>query len=138
MKLITEFVGVILEDSQGRIALQLRDQDQRPNPDKWSVFGGHIEEGEDSAQAAAREIREELTVSLSLEKLNSLGRHERSDQAYTIYHYRVSDELDEAQLKEGVAWRWCSQDEIEGGMVEGKPVVDYHARFLIQFLSSRK
>ena len=56
---ITEFVGVILEDDQGNIALQLRGRDQRLNPDSWSIFGGHIEEGEQPLQAALREVREE-------------------------------------------------------------------------------
>lgn len=135
---VTEYIGVILEDRQGRIALQLRDQDQQLNPDSWSVFGGHIENGELPLQAAVREIQEELSVALDPEKLQSLGRFEREDQAYTIYHYPVSNELEKAELTEGVAWRWCTPDEIERGTINGKPVVDYHTRFLVQFLSSRK
>jgi ADP-ribose pyrophosphatase YjhB (NUDIX family) len=133
MSEIVEFVGVILVDNQGRVALQLRAEEQELNPDHWSVFGGHIEEGEGSAKAAIREIEEELSVKLSEDKLVSLGRFEREDHAYTIFYYRVEDELEDAVLKEGVDWRWCSMEEIKVGLIEGKRVVSYHVKFLGQF-----
>lgn len=132
-----EFVGVILEDAQGRVALQLRENDRELNPDHWSVFGGHMEEGEESAMAAIREIEEELSVKISADKLVSLGRFERKDHAYTIFYYRVEDELVDAVLKEGVDWRWCSPKEINEGVIEGKKVVSYHAKFLEHFFQSR-
>ena len=132
-----EFVGVILVDNQGMVALQLREEEQELNPDHWSVFGGHIEEGEESAKAAIREIEEELSVKLSEDKLVSLGRFEREDHAYTTFYYRVEDELADAVLKEGVDWRWCSMEEIMEGVIEGKKVVSYHARFLEQFFQDR-
>jgi 8-oxo-dGTP pyrophosphatase MutT (NUDIX family) len=64
MSQVTEYVGVILVDGHGRIALQLREHDRALNPDRWSVFGGHIERGEKPEQAAIREISEELSGTL--------------------------------------------------------------------------
>jgi hypothetical protein len=40
MSQVIEFVGVILIDDQGRIALQLREPNRDLNPGRWSVFGG--------------------------------------------------------------------------------------------------
>jgi len=137
MSQVIEFVGVILIDEQGRIALQLREPDRELNPGRWSVFGGHIEKGEEPEQAAIREIKEELSVVLSPKKLKSLGRFEREDHAYSIFLYPVSHELDNAKLNEGENWRWCHPKEIQEGVVDGKEIVDYHARFLLQFLESR-
>jgi 8-oxo-dGTP pyrophosphatase MutT (NUDIX family) len=132
-----EFVGVILLNRQGCVALQLREPDRELNPDLWSVFGGHIEIGEQPEKAAIREVKEELNVVLSPEKLKSLGRFVRKDHAYNIFIYPVSHELDKAELKEGRSWRWCQPQEIQEGVVEGKKIVDYHARFLLQFLEGR-
>ncbi len=136
MSKIVEFVGVILEDNQGRVALQLREEERELNPDHWSVFGGHIEEGEEPLIAIVREMEEELSVKLSEDNLVSLGRVERAGHAYTIFHYQVEDELDEVVLKEGLDWRWCSIDEIKEGVIEGKRVVEYHAGFLVKFFLS--
>jgi 8-oxo-dGTP pyrophosphatase MutT (NUDIX family) len=93
--------------------------------------------GEEPQQAAIREIEEELSVKLSVEKLKSLGRFVREDHAYSIFLYPVSHELDKAELNEGDSWRWCHPKEIKEGVVQGKEIVDYHARFLLQFIESR-
>lgn len=130
---MTEFVGVILLDKNGRVALQLREEDRQMNPGMWSVFGGHLEEGERPEDGALREIGEELSVALDSDKLTLLGKFEREDQVFHIYYYPVIEELDHAVLREGQAWRWCSPEEIRSGLKEGERVVEYHARFLGQF-----
>ena len=138
MSEVTEYVGVILEDGLGRIALQLREPDRTLNPDRWSVFGGHLKTGEAPIRGAVREIEEELSVMLGEEKLNYMGRFEREEHAYHIFHFTAGDELEGAELKEGLAWRWCSPKEIMGGVIEGKKVVDYHVRFLERFFEGGK
>jgi 8-oxo-dGTP pyrophosphatase MutT (NUDIX family) len=133
----TEYVGVILQNDRGWIAMQLREKTRELNPDRWSLFGGHIEQNEEHLNAASREIKEELSVALDEKKLKFLGRYERENQVYHIFHYLVTHELDVAVLKEGVGWRWCSPEEIRNGEVEGKEIVEYHARFLVQFFEGR-
>ena len=137
MSEITKFVGVILIDDQERVALQLREPDRDLNPDRWSVFGGHIEKGETPDQAAIREIKEELSIDLSPIKLESLGRFMRENHAFNIFIYSVSSELDQVELKEGCGWRWWNQKEIREGVVEGKKIVNFHAQFLLQLLEKR-
>lgn len=136
---LIEMAGVVLENDRGELALQLRDTNPEIiNPGLWSIFGGHVEAGETPAEAAVREMREELSVELDSQKLVLLGAHELKGRLFYVYYYRVTNELDQADLKEGRSWRWCSQAEILSGEIEGQPVVDYHIAFLQQFWTSRQ
>ncbi len=60
------YVGAIHKNKEGRILFQLRDEKGR-NPNKWGIFGGGIEKGENHLHALFREINEELELIL-LEK----------------------------------------------------------------------
>ncbi|HET7432482.1 MAG TPA: NUDIX hydrolase [Nocardioides sp.] len=51
--------AVVLVDRQGRLLLQERDDRAPVDPDKWSMVGGGVEEGESDAEAAVRELAEE-------------------------------------------------------------------------------
>ena len=47
-------VLVILEDAQGRVALQLRSPLANiANPDHWGLFGGHVDPGKMTQQPRA-------------------------------------------------------------------------------------
>ena len=55
--------GVILSDTLGRIALQLRDDFEGvKGPGHWGFFGGEREGGETPEDAAIREMEEETTL----------------------------------------------------------------------------
>jgi 8-oxo-dGTP pyrophosphatase MutT (NUDIX family) len=51
--------AVVLVDSRGWLLLQERDEHAPVDPDKWGMVGGGIEEGEDDAAGARRELEEE-------------------------------------------------------------------------------
>jgi 8-oxo-dGTP pyrophosphatase MutT (NUDIX family) len=58
-------VGAIISVSNRGYLFQLRDD--KPNivmPNRWGLFGGHVEEGETTEAAVIREVKEELSVSL--------------------------------------------------------------------------
>ena len=59
-----QFAGVILVDRRGRLLLQERDEFPVIDPEKWGPPGGHLEDGEDPAEGAARELLEETGVRL--------------------------------------------------------------------------
>lgn len=65
---------VILRMEEGGYLLQQRSLKARWYAGAWDVTGGGASAGETSAQAAAREAREELGLSLSPEKLRFLLR----------------------------------------------------------------
>lgn len=43
------------------------------NPNQWNFFGGHIDDGESAAEAAARELKEEINVSVDPSHLNHVA-----------------------------------------------------------------
>jgi len=54
------------------VLLCKRTQSAPTYPGYWSLFGGSVDSGERARQAAVREIREELGISLRAERLNAL------------------------------------------------------------------
>ncbi|MBU1110978.1 NUDIX domain-containing protein [Patescibacteria group bacterium] len=57
-------VKIILVNKDNKVLLQLRDA-QHSHSGSWSLFGGHIDEGETPADALIREIKEELNHELT-------------------------------------------------------------------------
>ena len=55
--------AVALVDPRGRLLLQERDEWAPADPEKWSLVGGGIEQGESDAEAALRELEEETGLS---------------------------------------------------------------------------
>jgi 8-oxo-dGTP pyrophosphatase MutT (NUDIX family) len=54
---------LIIRNGEGKYLLQMRDNTPGVTyPLHWDFFGGGIEEGETAAQAAAREMREEMGI----------------------------------------------------------------------------
>ena len=95
---------VVTKDKE--IALQIRDNNPKIDPGKISTFGGAIEEGETEVQAAARELKEELTITVTLNELKKFGVYYRTvaqDGAdgelhvFTVEHI----EKNKLHLKEG-------------------------------------
>jgi len=119
---------VILEDAQGRVALQLRGNVATiANPDRWGLFGGHAEADEEPLQAAVREVQEELTCVLEPVKMKFLQSYHRSPyKEYFIYHYFVNNELKDANLTEGQLFGFFARDQIELGAIDGKEIAAHH------------
>jgi 8-oxo-dGTP diphosphatase len=136
-------VLVILEDSHGRIFLQLRSQVPGiANPGKWGLFGGHLEPGESFVAAAIREVEEELSCTLQPGKMRFLTTFSREDNTgvvlqYQLFHYLVSNELDRAVLTEGERFAAFSPEQIRSGTLEGAEIVLHHLEQLLAYWSNR-
>jgi 8-oxo-dGTP pyrophosphatase MutT (NUDIX family) len=72
----TDFVQVTLIDPRGRVLMQERDEHAPAWPDMWCFPGGGLEDDEDPAAGAARELAEETGVVVAPEDLTDLGRFE--------------------------------------------------------------
>ena len=59
---MTETIAIVVLIQDGRLMLGHRHPERRWYPDRWDLFGGHVEPGESPEQAARRECREEITV----------------------------------------------------------------------------
>lgn len=69
MEINRNYSGIIIENPKGELLFQLRDNKSGlPHPNKWSLFGGGIESGENSVQAILREVKEELGFDLVSKK----------------------------------------------------------------------
>ncbi|MEV5604561.1 NUDIX domain-containing protein [Streptomyces sp. NPDC052299] len=63
---------VLLVDEHERLLLLCGRDPRRPGARWWFTVGGGIEEGEDSLEAAVREVQEETALSLAVERLGPL------------------------------------------------------------------
>ena len=63
------FGCVILVDRRGWVLLQERDEHPAIDPEKWSLCGGHLEDGEGFLDVAVRELAEETGVELTAGEL---------------------------------------------------------------------
>ena len=125
-------VVVVLESREGMLAFQLRDD--RPGVGSrncWGLFGGFIEQDEAPADAALREIQEELRSFLDPAKLSLVGRVATTTGLHLhIFHYPVTRELDNAVLREGQTYAWLSPEELQDGVIHGRRVVPDHLAVL--------
>jgi dATP pyrophosphohydrolase len=62
---VSILVVIYAEDTKRVLMLQRRD-----DPDFWQSVTGSVEEGETAPQAAAREVKEEVSVDIFAERLN--------------------------------------------------------------------
>lgn len=67
-------VGVWIVDRDNNILLTKRSMEKRWAPGKWENTAGHAQAGEDCPSAMVREIREEIGLTVSKERLVPLGR----------------------------------------------------------------
>jgi 8-oxo-dGTP pyrophosphatase MutT (NUDIX family) len=104
-----EGIVLLLEGADGRIAMQ-----QRDDMPYWGLFGGWIEAGETPESAAVRELVEELSIALPIERFQLKGVYPLPSINATayVYHVTVDHELDTAVLHEGLDWRFMSLAEM--------------------------
>jgi ADP-ribose pyrophosphatase YjhB (NUDIX family) len=117
---------VILLDPGDRVLL-MRYDDSPPNGRHWTTPGGGLNDGEDYAAAAARELAEETgwtdvvlvrevhQRSLTMEYDGRLVRqHERHYLARTDQPRRELGDVAQMHASDGIAaWRWWTQAELE-------------------------
>ncbi|MEY2543587.1 MAG: rRNA (adenine1518-N6/adenine1519-N6)-dimethyltransferase [Verrucomicrobiota bacterium] len=88
--LLHRAVHMLIFNSSGEIFLQLRSRWKDRHPLAWdSSAAGHVNAGEEYDQSAARELREELGISIPLEKVAKLSASERTGYEF-ICLYRGS------------------------------------------------
>jgi 8-oxo-dGTP diphosphatase len=125
-----EGVVVLLENADGQIAFQLRNNNlEIMYPNHWGLFGGWTEPGESPQQTAIREIEEELGYSLDASKLVYLKVHTDDEVKSHILHYPVTDELQDATLTEGQAIRFMTLVDLQDRDVvpRHRDILDWYA-----------
>ncbi|MEO8100629.1 MAG: (deoxy)nucleoside triphosphate pyrophosphohydrolase [Acidobacteriota bacterium] len=115
-----QVVAAVIE-RDGRILIGQRRAD-KSHPLKWEFPGGKVESGEDSRDALARELREELAIDAKIgELLESYEfRYKETGPATLLLFYRVTEfsgepqNLDFAQILWETRQNLPSYDFLEG------------------------
>lgn len=90
--LLHRAVHVLLFDRRGRLYLQMRSAEKDTHPRKWtSSASGHVDPGEGYDEAAARELGEELGLSLPLTPLGRLDACPATEGEFVAVYTAVSD-----------------------------------------------
>jgi len=97
-------VQVIVQHSDGRVLLQLRDDKAEiPYPNTWCLPGGMREKGEDALACAVRELEEEMGLIVAPDELTLVESRLHSYGHETTFALRLDVDPAAVQLTEGQA-----------------------------------
>lgn len=133
-------VHVCIFNSKGEMLIQQRQVNKSGWSNLWDMsVGGHSLAGENSSQAAMREVSEEIGLSLPLEQQRpalTIDFDTGFDDIYTVILDVDTDSLT-LQQEEVQAVKWASLEEI-CGMIDEGTFIPYHKSLieLLFFLST--
>jgi 8-oxo-dGTP diphosphatase len=125
-----QVAGVILH-REGKVLLQHRDD--KPDiawPGAWTIFGGHVEPGEDPETAARREMEEELGLRLT-GPLPLVYHSIQDGRERFFYVAELTVPVEALVLMEGQGMALLAREELEE-----YAVVPIHREILERFLRS--
>lgn len=79
---------------------------------KWEFPGGKIEPHETPQKALAREMLEELDYSVKVGEAIIVVNHDYPDFSITMTAFQCTPCTEEIVMKEHIAYRWCSKEEL--------------------------
>jgi mutator protein MutT len=110
---VTHVVAAAVIDAAGRVLIAQR-PDGKHLAGGWEFPGGKLETGEDRRAGLARELREELGISLIASPRPLIRvRHSYDFGEVLIDMWVVRQYAGEPRGLDGQALRWCARDELE-------------------------
>jgi 8-oxo-dGTP diphosphatase len=104
LKVVTVAVGILL-DPQGRVLITRR-APQTHQGGLWEFPGGKVEPGETIVDALARELKEELGVTVLISEPFMTLEHDYGDQCVCLAVHRVTSWRGEPSGMEGQPLAW--------------------------------
>ncbi len=108
-KVVEVGVGVIKRDAE--IFITKRDESQHQGG-LWEFPGGKIENGESVTEALARELKEEIGITVHGSQSLLDIEHDYGDKCVKLFIHIVEDFSGEATGLEGQASQWVAIDEL--------------------------
>lgn len=99
MKILAVSKAIVV-NAEGKILLLRRSADDDRRPSQWDIPGGHVDEGENPVQAAARETAEEAGISVEAEDMvlvYAMTQVPREGESVTWLFHRVH--IDQADVR---------------------------------------
>jgi len=123
-----------------RFLLQLRDDKPEIRyPGCWAFFGGHLEPGEQPADAMQRELQEEIGYCPA--QIHHLGSHISDQQIIRhLFYAALTVGITSLQLNEGQDLKLCTIEAVHQGWLfsdrlgESRPLATPHRQILLDFL----
>lgn len=123
-------VSIWIVNSRGEYLMSQR-HPNKPYPKCWECTGGSVLAGESSLQGAVREVREELGLTLDIDRARLIyqTRRDASQDFYDVwlFHFDVPAIILKLQSDEVIAARWLNKKAICDLKKNGKlhPLIDY-------------
>ncbi len=94
-------VHVYIYNSKGEFLLQKRSMKLKNNAGMWEMTSGCVTSGEDSLDAALREVYEELGIYLDAEQMKYMGCYRRKWNLVDIWFARNDSSLEDYRFNDG-------------------------------------
>lgn len=104
-------VGVV-EDGRGQVLIARR-RPEKHQGGLWEFPGGKLEAGESAESALARELKEEVGITVDAAQAFMRLEHEYSDVTVLLDVWRVTQFRGEPQALEGQPLRWAALGELD-------------------------
>lgn len=106
-----DVVCAIIANNEGRILVTQRSS-QMNHPLKWEFPGGKVESNETPEQSVIREIREELSVEIEIEKFLGFNLHSYPHMDIRLVGFVCTIKEGKIKLKEHAARKWVAISEL--------------------------
>ena len=114
-------VEIFTVNAKGELLVTKRSPEKKPYPNMWEITGGAVVAGEDSLDAARRELQEETGIKLDTGELQLILTHRGKSAFVDIYlaHKDVPAEQLTMQPGETTDARWVTFSEFERMIGDG-------------------
>ena len=114
-------VEIFTLNAAGELLVTKRAPEKKPYPNMWEITGGAVVAGEDSLDAARRELREETGIAVDSGELELLLTHRSKSAFVDIYLAQKDIPAEELTMQPGetTAARWVTLDEFERMIGDG-------------------
>ena len=129
-------VHIWLKNSRGEYLVQRRSEDRMPMPGEWAATGGSVRSGEESCQAAVRELYEELGIKVLESEIQHVKRFTRKNSFVDLWYVGVDVAVESLVLQQEEVQdaKWVTAEQLKEMIASGE-FHDYGAEYFEEIFS---